>query len=120
MAAPKKPQDHQQKTAKPKTEKITVSLGEGDAVREVPGYRITIDGIDAEFPEEALNDWEFLEDAEALQRGDASKIVSLARRLFGDGYEDLKEKFRDDVTGRVDASKLGDFVTGVLTANPNS
>lgn len=118
MAAPKKPQDHKPKSAK--AEKIKLMVGEGDDAREVEGFRITLEGVTVELEQDALNDWEFLEDVADLQNGDGAKSVSLSRRLFGAAYSDIKENFRDERTGRVDSVKFQEFVQGVLEAVPNS
>lgn len=118
MAAPKKPQDHKAKAAK--AEKIKLTIGKGDDAREVAGFRVTVDDITVELEQDALNDWEFLEDVADLQNGDGAKSVSLSRRLLGDAYTEIKENFRDDRTGRVDSVKFQEFVQGVLEAVPNS
>lgn len=63
------------------------------------GFEFSIDPV-------ALDDWELLEDLEAVAR-DGGRIVSAARRMLSDDqYSALKAHCTDDQTGRVSASKM--------------
>ena len=122
--AARKPQDHKPKA--PKAEKIKITVPDGvdendePKTREVDGFRVTVNDITVELEQDALNDWEFLEDVADLQNGDGAKSVSMSRRLFGDDYDAVKEHFRDARTGRVSSADFQEFVQAVLEAVPNS
>lgn len=112
---PTKPEDHKQKTVKP--EVVTITLGEGDAAREVPGKRVTVDGVTVDVPDEALDDFETLDDIRAVQdQKDASRLPSLLRRIVGDDYRKVIEQLRDPVTGRVTVERGSQFVLGLFEA----
>lgn len=109
---PKQPQDH-----KPKVEKITVKIGD----REVPGQRVVVKGITLEIPDEALDDWELLEDIAALDEKQGHRLPSVLRRLVGDRYGEIIESLRSTETGRVSIEAGADFVKATMEAlAPNS
>lgn len=115
MAAPKKPQDH-----KPKVEKIDVTLGDGDDARTVPARRVTIRGVTVTVADEALDDFELLDDLAQLEEKKATRLPSVARRLFGDGYRDVLDALRG-TNGRVTIEDATGFIRDVFGAlNPNS
>lgn len=77
----------------------------------------TTSGFEFAISEDALNDWELVEDIVAVDNGDPTKTISLARRLLeGDGYAALKEHCRDKVTGRVKADLMSGEILSILTA----
>lgn len=127
------PQDHQ--TKKPKIESVKVEVPELDAkgmptfdddgeqkTRTVDARRTTVNDIEVTVLEEALDDFELLDDIRAAgDNGDASRLPSLLRRLVGDDYKRILDELRDPVTRRVSAAKGSQFVWDVFGAlNPNS
>lgn len=124
MSEIKQPQDHLQKAEKPKVETVDVTFGEGDTKRVVAAKRTTIRGITVTVTNEALDDFELLDDLQAAETGNAARLPSLLRRLLGDGYKAAMDGLRDPVTGRVPVA--GDaggvqFIKELLVAlNPNS
>lgn len=132
------PQDHQTKTEKPKVEKITIELPEFDddgkprtdddgtpVTRTVPGNLVTMKTatgtVDVEVPDEALDDFEVLDDIRAVQDdNDASRLPSLLRRLVGDQYREVLKALRGP-NGRVPVEAGTSFVMGLFGAlAPNS
>lgn len=73
-------------------------------------------------PEEALDDFELLDDINSLeQRADASRMPSVLRRLLGDQWSDAMEVLRDKDSGRVSVEAGSKFVWDLLEEmNPNS
>lgn len=129
------PQDHQDKTEKPKVENVQIEVPELDAkglpttdddgnakTRTVDARRTTVNGITVTVPEEALDDFELLDDIRAAgDNGDASRLPSLLRRLVGDDYKRILDELRDPVTRRVSAKQGSQFVWDMFGAlNPNS
>lgn len=129
------PQDHQPKTEKPKVENVDIEVPELDETgkpafdddgnpktRTVPARRVSVEGIEVTVPEEALDDFELLDDIRAASdEQDASRLPSLLRRLVGQDYKRILSELRDPVTGRVAASAGTKFVWDVFGAlNPNS
>lgn len=130
-AGAKTPQDHQPKTPKPKVEKIEIELPDGvdddgnEKTRKVPGHRITMktpNGTDVEvdIANEALDDFEVLDDIRAAQdQNDASRVPSLLRRLVGDQYRTVLDALRGP-NGRVTTKVGTEFVFDLFKAlNPN-
>ncbi|MFZ4894635.1 hypothetical protein ACL9RL_09310 [Plantibacter sp. Mn2098] len=107
MTAPKKPQDHQAKAP-------TVKTVEG-------GREVTINGLTVTVADEALDDFELLDDLNSLEAEQkASRLPSILRRLVGDDYAAVLEALRDKKTGRVSVGAGSTFIKelfGVL--NPN-
>lgn len=129
------PQDHQPKTEKPKVENVQIEVPELDAkgmptfdgdgnqkTRTVDARRTTVNDVEVTVLEEALDDFELLDDIRAAgDNGDASRLPSLLRRLVGDDYKRILDELRDPVTRRVSANKGSQFVWDVFGAlNPNS
>lgn len=55
------------------------------------------DGFELEIDEKNLGDWEILEVFYDIDEGDTSKVVKVARMLFGkDGVQALKDHIRDE------------------------
>jgi hypothetical protein len=66
----------------------------------------TSKGFTCAIPEEALDDYELLEDLVAAQNGEQLRIMDAARRLLGnDQMKELKEFVRSE-NGRVKASDI--------------
>lgn len=102
----KKPQDR-----KPK--KSTVETVEG-------GKKVTHAGKTIFIADDAIDDWELLDDLSEVQNGNGSRVVSVAKRLFGDEYKKVIEQFRND-NGRVKATEFSKFVQEVfILLNPSS
>jgi hypothetical protein len=110
MTAPKKPQDH-----KPKDP--TVETVEG-------GKRVTCRGITVTIPDEALDDFELVEELGRVQFGeqqDRGRLPLILRRLVGDsGYKAVMDGLRGP-NGRVPIQAGFEFIKELFGAlNPNS
>lgn len=115
--AVKQPQDHKDKA--PIVESVEVTLGKGGDARTVKARRVTIDGITVTVADEALDDFELLDDLAQLENKKATKLPAVARRLFGDSYGDVLESLRG-ANGRVPIEKASKFIGDVFGAlNPN-
>lgn len=107
MAAEKKPQDHKEKAPK-------VKVVDG-------GREIKIRGLTVFVADDALNDYELLEDAAS---GEVSRVASVVERLLGkEATTVVKDALRNPVTGRVPAQGPGsmtEFIGDLFGAiNPN-
>lgn len=112
MTEPKKPQDHQPKTVKPKIENI-----EG-------GRKITLKGVTVIVLDEALDDFELVEELSRVQFGakeDTGRMPLILRRLVGDdGYKTVMDGLRGE-SGRVSVRAGFEFIQELFGAlNPNS
>jgi hypothetical protein len=112
MTAPRKPQDHQ-----PKTEKPSVVPVDG-------GKEVTCRGVTVMVPDEALDDFELVEELGRVQFGDQTdrgRLPLILRRLVGDdGYRTVMDGLRGD-NGRVPVQAGFDYVLELFGAlNPNS
>lgn len=123
----KVPQDHQPKAEAPKVENVEIDLPDGvdgnddPKFRKVPARRTTVSGITVTVTDEALDDFELLDDFRGLGDSDPSRLPSVLRRMVGDDYKRIMNELRDPVTGRVSASAGTQFVFDVVKAfNPNS
>ena len=126
-AGAKTPEDHQPKVETPKFEKVEIELPDGldddnnPKTRTAPARRATVSGIVVTVPDEALDDFELLDDFRGLSDSDASRLPSVLRRMVGDDYKRIMNELRDPATGRVTASVGSQFVYDVVQAfNPNS
>ena len=101
----KNPQDHKAK-ATPAPEVLTA----------------TVRGVEWSVPADALDDFELLDDLNALdQKGDATRLPAVLRRLLGDQWRDAMDVLRDEGTGRVSVEAGAEFVMELMGAlNPNS
>lgn len=84
---------------------------------------IKVDGVDLVVQEDALDDFELLDDMSQLEvNQNAARLASVLRRLLGpDQFRVVMDHLRDDKTNRVSIDKGGDFVMAVLEAvNPSS
>lgn len=122
MSTIKQPQDHLPKVEKPKVESVEVTIGEGDGARTVPAKRTTIQGITVTVLEEALDDFELLDDLRAVDVDkNVSRLPAVLRRLVGDGYQAVLDGLRDKGTGRVSIEAGSVFIRSVIEAlNPNT
>lgn len=106
--ARKQPQDHKP-PEKSQQEKPTIVI--------VNGVRIPVDGS-------MMDDLEFVEavyDISENPESNSLEIVQIIRKLFGDQYKTFKDAIRDEATGRVPISDVGDALADVLNQmNPNS
>lgn len=107
--APAKPQDHLPKTETPKVEKI-----EG-------GRKVTISGITVTVSDDALDDFELLDDLRAVDVDkNTSRLPALLRRIVGDGYEAVMDALRVQGNGRVRIEAGTTFIKDLFGAlNPN-
>lgn len=121
--AVKQPEDHKPKVEKAKVDKVEIEVGAEGAKRTIPASRISISGIVVTVPEEALDDFEFLDDLRSLQDNeDASRLPALLRRLVvAEDYRRVLEALRDPATGRVSVEAGSSFVMSLIEAlNPSS
>jgi hypothetical protein len=129
----KKPDDHQAKQETgPSYELVEVNIADDD---EEPVYRparratinVLLPGVEEVKPitvtvvEDALDDFELLDDLRAVQDdNDPSRFPSLIRRLLGDDYRDVMNELRG-TNGRVSVAVGTEFVWELFRAlNPNS
>lgn len=109
MPSPKKPQDHQSK--KPSIEQL-------DGARKV-----TVAGIAVTVPDDALDDFELVEDLARLQadQSQGGLLPSILRRIVGDdGYRTVMDGLRGP-NGRVSVQSGAEWIKGLFEAlNPNS
>lgn len=121
----KQPEDHKPKVDKPKVEKVDVEVieGEGDDQKKrlVPARRVTVQGLSVTVTDEAVDDFEFLDDLRALNdTNDPSRMPSMLRRMVGDDYRRVMESLRDPKTGRVSIEAGSTFVLALIEAlNPS-
>lgn len=109
MAAPKKPQDH-----KPKAEDVKVEKVEG-------GRKVTLHGVTVTVTDDALDDFELLDDLRAVDVDkNASRLPALLRRLVGDDFSAVMDSLRAQHSGRVPIEAGGQFIRDLFGAlNPN-
>lgn len=75
----------------------------------------TSKGFNCEIADEALDDYELLEDLVAAQNGEQLRIMEAARRLLGnDQMKELKEFVRSE-NGRVKASDIFATISEIFT-----
>jgi len=106
MPAPKKPQDHQPPALKAK------DLGDS--------FELTHNGVTMVIEKAAFDDFEVLDDIAQIEEGNAARLPSLMRRLFGDTqYRTMLDGLRDPQTGRVPLAKASEHLRDVFNAvNP--
>jgi hypothetical protein len=117
------PADHKAKApAKPAVEQVEVELtNEDGSKRRIPARRVSLRGIVVTVPEEALDDFEVLDDIRAGQDSqDASRLPALLRRLVGDSdYRRVIDGLRGP-NGRVSIEDGTTFVLDLFQAlNPS-
>lgn len=76
----KQPQDRKTKADKPKSEKVDVTIGEGDEKRTVTGYRVTIRSFTVTVLEEVFLDYELMELMAEIQT-EGENPIQTARML---------------------------------------
>lgn len=83
---------------------------------------VTIRGLEITVSGDALDDFELLDDLDALDQGNAARFPSVLRRLIGkDSYKAAMDILRDPDSGRVSVESGATFVSEVLDAvSPNS
>lgn len=128
------PQDHQKKTESTKFETVQIDIpvlddngqpvlddNDDPVTRSAPARRAIVSGIEITVADEALDDFELLDDFRGLGDSDASRLPSVLRRMVGDDYKRIMNELRDPQTRRVSASAGSQFVYDVVQAfNPNS
>lgn len=125
MAA-KKPQDHKPK--KPTVKKVTggkVATFPDVPERDPSGKVATVDGkekpLSVTVLDEALDDFELLDEMRALDEGNATKMPAVLRRMVGDDFATVMNSLRDPKTGRVTITAAREWIDRLLQAlNPNS
>lgn len=82
----------------------------------------TVAGKEWRIPKNAMDDFELLDDFNALeQRDDPTRLPSVLRRLLGDQWRDAMEAIRDEETGRVSIEAGAEFAGEIMEAlDPNS
>lgn len=90
-------------------------------VAETEDFRVELHGREWVVSRDALDDFELLDDISELDKGNVTKMTSIAHRLLGDQWSDVMEVLRDKDTNRVSVEAGAEFVGDLLTAlNPNS
>ncbi|HEY9467880.1 MAG TPA: hypothetical protein VIR54_32525 [Vicinamibacterales bacterium] len=111
MTAPKKPQDHLEKVVKPKIEPVD------------GGRKVTLDGVTVTVMDDALDDFELLDDLGELQRDkkQAARLPRILRQLVGDdSYHVVMDGLRG-TNGRVSVTAASEWIKKLFEAiNPNS
>ena len=78
---------------------------------------ITESGFEFQLEDEALDDYELIEELRKVDKGDIACIVDVVDRLLGkEQKEKLKEHLRKE-NGRVSASGMFDEVTQIFNAS---
>lgn len=120
------------KAAAPRAEKVVegvvipdgVKVPEDHKAKQQSGVRtVEVRGQQWEIQEDVLDDFELLDDLNALdQRDDATRMPSVLRRLLGDAqWKRAMDLLRDPDTKRVGMQDGGEFVMELMGAlNPNS
>lgn len=105
----KAPADHLPKAEKPKVEKVD------------GGRKVTLSGVSVTVANEALDDFELLDDLRAVDvDSNASRLPALLRRIVGDDYSAVMDALRDPKTGRVPIQAGTGFIKDLFGAlNPN-
>ncbi|MCL2089844.1 MAG: hypothetical protein FWH11_01230 [Micrococcales bacterium] len=108
MGAPKKPQDHRKKAKRPK--KATPSPTHGAPVE----YRITVRGMELVVTEDALDDWDVVEE---LNDRSGGGMPSAVRRILGPAQDaKVRALCTDEKTGRVVGSQMAEWVAEFFEA----
>jgi hypothetical protein len=118
----KQPTDRKPKDDKPKVDTVEIEVGEGKDKRTIPARRVAIRGVVVTVPDEAVNDFEVLDDIRAVQdQDDASRLPALLRRLVGDAdYRRVMDALRG-ANGRVAIDVGSEFVLELFQAlNPSA
>lgn len=104
-ATAKKPADRKPKAEDPPAERV-----------------VTLRDHEWKIPQEALDDFELLDDMNALdQKKDATRFPALIRRILPDQWDDVMDVLRDEKTGRVSVEAGSQFVFELIQElNPNS
>lgn len=125
MAA-KKPQDHKPK--KPSVKKVAggkVVTFSDVLERDQSGKVVVVEGkekaLSVTVLDEALDDFELLDEMRALDEGNATKMPAVLRRMVGDDFKTVMNSLRDPKTGRVTITAARGWIDRLLQAlNPNS
>lgn len=83
--------------------------------------KATVNDKEWSVPEEALDDFEMLDDIARYVEGDTTRAPSMMRRLLGDDQaREAMASLRDPETGRASTEAGFNFVSDLLKAlNPN-
>lgn len=121
-----KPTDHKSKAPKVKEVDGGKRVTFPDLVeKDANGKAILVDEkpvpLSVTVEDEALDDFEFLDDMRALDvDGNSSKLPAVLRRVVGDDYAKTMNALRNE-KGRVQIGPAVDFINSLLGAiNPNS
>lgn len=119
----KQPEDRKPKAEpKPSVDRVEIDVEEDGKKRAVQASRVAIRGVVVTVPDEALDDFEVLDDIRAVQdQDDASRLPALLRRLVGtDDYRRVIDALRGP-NGRVSVEDGSTFVLELFKAlNPSS
>lgn len=88
------------------------------AIREAEGagkVTVTVMGITVTIDENAIDDFDIVEDLCKLQDGDIFVLPRLVKNLFGDDFADIRKKLSDK-NGKLTATKAAEFFAAVLEA----
>lgn len=76
----------------------------------------TTSGFEFEIEDEALDDYELLEDLAALDNGEISKLFSVSDRFLGTVQHVLLKEHLRGKTGRVSAAKMMEEITEIMNS----
>lgn len=83
--------------------------------KKVSVKKVSVQGVEVSISEDALDDFELLEDLAAMQDGDGSRLPAVFRRLTGEDYKRILEELRGD-NGRVSVTAATEFITELFKA----
>jgi hypothetical protein len=114
-AGKKKPGDRQPKKERPGEGKVPLVLDIEN------GKQVTLEGITVTIHNEALDDFEFMDELHQLDtKRNGVQLPSILRRFVGADYAKVMEHLRDPETGRVPILRGSEFVYALIRAiNPN-
>jgi len=87
-------------------------------VKQVPGGReVTLRGVTVTVPDDALDDFEFMDDLRRLTlEKNAALLTAPLRRLVGDQWKQVMDALRNPDTGRVSVMDGTNFMQELLEA----
>ena len=113
---PKAPQDRKPKA--PTSERVEITVGEGDQKRTIPAFRVTVNGITVHVPEEVFRDVDFIELMAEAQAGNETPMLitrAMKMMLSPADYQRVKNSTRGP-SGRADIEDLARFYQAMMGA----
>lgn len=85
------------------------------------GRKVTAAGKTWTVSNDAMDDFELLDDLGQLEDGNAARLPRIMRRLLGDDYKAALDTIRDEDSGKVRIEAAGEFIGEILKGlDPNS